>query len=50
MSKLLETALEIVQDFAKKYLPPIFSLIQRVLDLKALSLSFLESILDFTLN
>ena len=40
MSKLLETALEIVQEFAKKYLPPIFSLIQKVLDLKAFSFSF----------
>jgi CHASE2 domain-containing sensor protein len=40
MSKLLETALEIAQEFAKKYLPPIFSLIQKVLDLKAFSLSF----------
>lgn len=40
MSKLLETALEIVQEMAKKYLPPIYSLIQRVLDLKAFSFSF----------
>lgn len=40
MSKLLETSFELLQDTAKKYLPPIYALIKKVLDLKAFSLSF----------
>ena len=40
MSKLLETTMEMVQDVAKKFLPPIYTLIKRSLDFKSFSLSY----------
>ena len=39
MSKLLETALEVLRDVGKTYFPPIFNLIKRCLDLKTVSMS-----------
>lgn len=40
MSKLLETTMDLVQDIAKKFLPPIYTLIKRSLDFKSFSLSY----------
>lgn len=40
MSKLLETTWDILQDVAKKFLPPIYALIKRTLDFKSFSLSY----------
>jgi len=39
MSKLLETLLDILRDFSKIYLPPLYGVIRRGLDLQSLSVS-----------
>ncbi len=39
MPKFLETLIDILQEMAKKYLPPVYALIQKILDFKSLSLS-----------
>ena len=39
MPKFFETLIDIFQDVVKKYLPPAYALIQRVLDFKSFSLS-----------
>ena len=41
MSKMLETVMDIVRDVAKTYLPPLFSVIKRGLDLKTFSMSMM---------
>jgi CHASE2 domain-containing sensor protein len=39
MSKMLETVLDVVRDIAKTYLPPLYNMIKRGLDLKTFSMS-----------
>jgi CHASE2 domain-containing sensor protein len=39
MSKMLETVMDVVRDIAKVYLPPLYNVIKRALDLKTFSIS-----------
>jgi CHASE2 domain-containing sensor protein len=39
MSKMLETVVDVVRDIAKTYLPPLYNVIKRGLDLKTFSMS-----------